>query len=247
MTDPLCAHNLWTTDTDTTLEAVSLYFGRSVESFLALNAISPTDPIPVGTQLTIPDWIVSLDQMRTIGWKWLDQPALVDLNDCLIRFEITTAPRVRHFISQCSLESGCGRYRSEIADGTRYEERADIGNVEPGDGPRFKGAGYLQLTGRVNYQRLADHVGDPRVMEGVTYVAERYPWTSGGVWWMANQMNALCDGGATVREVTRKVNGGYRALAQREEFYAIACAVFGNDEESAGQCQCQCQCNQTAE
>jgi hypothetical protein len=42
----------------------------------------------------------------------------------------------------------------------------------------FKRPGYLQFTGRVNCECLADHVGDPRVTEGVTSVAERYPWTS---------------------------------------------------------------------
>jgi hypothetical protein len=40
-----------------------------------------------------------------------------------------------------------------------YEGRADLGNNQPGDGPRFKGRGYVQLTGRSNYTRIGPQVG----------------------------------------------------------------------------------------
>lgn len=54
----------------------------------------------------------------------------------------------------------------EFASGKQYEGRADLGNTERGDGPRFKGRGYVQITGRANYrkfsQRLSvDLVGNP--------------------------------------------------------------------------------------
>lgn len=142
-----------------------------------------------------------------------------EMNACLHRFEITTTERIRHFLSQTAHESGGGRWKKELSDGQYLEGRTDIGNTQPGDGPKYKGAGYLQLTGRANYQMLSSYVNDPQVMDGVDYVAEEYPFTSGGVWWEMNYMNDLIDGGATVEQVTRRVNGGYNGLEDRKHYY----------------------------
>ena len=142
-----------------------------------------------------------------------------EMNKCLRRFDITTAARIRHFLSQTAHESGGGRYMKELASGEAYEYRSDLGNTQPGDGPRYKGAGYIQLTGRANYQDFCDYIRDPRVMEGVDYVSSTYPFTSAGFWWHNNRMNELIDNGAGVEQVTRRVNGGYNGLADRQKYY----------------------------
>jgi predicted chitinase len=154
--------------------------------------------------------------MHLMGWRTIDSTVLLDLNNCLTHFSITASVRIRHFISQCSHESCCGNYRKEIASGVRYEGRSDIGNTEPGDGPRFKSAGYIQLTGRYNYQQLADYLGDDCVMEVVDYVAEAYPGTSAGLWWSHNNMNELYDSGTDVERITRRVNGDINVLEPRK-------------------------------
>ena len=169
---------------------------------------------------------------RQLAEIWQCSPTLiadseiVELNKCLETFQITTPSRIRHFLSQTAHESGGGRWKKELSDGWYLEGRTDIGNTQPGDGPRFKGAGYIQLTGRHNYRKLADYIGDPRVMEGVDYVAETYPYTSAGYWWWSNGMNELCDKNPTVRQVTRRVNGGYNGLADREHYYVICQRVI---------------------
>jgi len=142
-----------------------------------------------------------------------------ELNKCLRTFDITTKNRIRHFLAQISHESGGGRYMKEIASGRSYEGRRDLGNTKPGDGVRYKGAGYLQMTGRYNYQAFADYINDQKVMQGVNYVAKTYPATSAGFWWMNNQMNALCDQSPTVAQVTLRVNGGYNGLRDRMYYY----------------------------
>jgi putative chitinase len=149
-----------------------------------------------------------------------------DLNRCLTQFNINTPNRIRHFISQISHESGGGKWMKELASGDAYEGRTDLGNTQPGDGRKFKGAGFIQLTGRYNYQRFADFIKDPRVMEGVDYVALNYPATSSGFWWHTNKMNELCDTNPTVEQVTRRVNGGTRGLADRQMYYNRYLEVF---------------------
>ena len=90
----------------------------------------------------------------------------------------------------------------------------------------YKGAGYIQLSGRYNYQKFSDYIGDPRVMEGVDYVAEHYPFSSAGYWWQSNGMNELCDTNPTVEQVTLRVNGGYNGLDDRKHYYFICQRVI---------------------
>ena len=173
--------------------------------------------------------MIDQNQLARI-WKCrpdqIEKREVDELNRCLERFQIDTPARLRHFMSQTAHESGGGRWKKELADGWAYEGRSDLGNTAPGDGPKYKGAGYIQLTGRYNYQRLADFIPDQRVMEGIEYVADTYPFTSAGYWWIDNRMNELCDQGAGVLEVTRRVNGGTNGLADRTAYYEICCDVI---------------------
>jgi len=149
-----------------------------------------------------------------------------ELNQCLKKFNITTPARIEHFLAQTAHESGGGKYVKELASGQDYEGREDLGNTQPGDGPKYKGAGYIQLTGRANYQAFANYIKDSRVMEGVDYVSQHYPFSSAGFWWMNNGMNQLCDSNPTVAQVTKRVNGGYNGLEDREYYYKRAVKVI---------------------
>jgi len=169
----------------------------------------------------------------TLAFIWDCHPNLiydfevVEMNKCLHKFEINTTERLRHFLSQTAHESGGGRYKKELSSGWAYEFREDLGNYYTGDGPKYKGAGYIQLTGRANYQRFCDYIGDPRVMEGVDYVADTYPFSSAGYWWKSNGMNSLCDSGASIEQVTLRVNGGYNGLEDRKHYYKRCTWVIG--------------------
>jgi hypothetical protein len=129
----------------------------------------------------------------------------------------------------------------ELASGDAYEGRQDLGNTRTGDGRRFKGAGAIQLTGRYNYQRFADYIKDPGVMDGASYVSIRYPFTSAGFWWHLNAINAFVDQGASCRQVSAKVNGRDPAngLADREAYFARAVAAISQAGRPAVQLQQQ--------
>ena len=182
-----------------------------------MTAIPPRPPTPVQPLLVTK---LQLASIWNCSQGLIYDQEIIELNACLRRFQITNKPRLRHFLSQTAHESGGGRYKKEIASGADYEGRSDLGNIRKGDGPRYKGAGYIQLTGRYNYQRFSDFIKDQKVMTGVDYVAKNYPFTSAGYWWQSNRMNPLCDTNPSVRTVTLRVNGGVNGLADREMYYA---------------------------
>ena len=122
-------------------------------------------------------------------------------------------------------ETGNMRWLKELADGWAYEGRTDLGNVQPGDGPRFKGAGVLQLTGRWNYSRLEKALNDPRVMEGVDYVSSTYPFRSAVPWIVENGLlNVALTKGFDA--VCRRINGGWNGIEDRRAKYQKCRAVL---------------------
>ncbi len=182
---------------------------------------SPAAPAP-------PAELVTMAQAAAVFTRSPSASQLADLNSCLRRFAINTPARIRHFLAQVGHESGGLRWMLELASGDAYEGRQDLGNTRTGDGRRFKGAGAIQLTGRYNYQRFADYIKDPDVMDGAAYVSIRYPFTSAGFWWHLNAINAFVDQGASCRQVSAKVNGRDPAngLADREAYFARAVAAI---------------------
>ena len=239
---PSTGYITYTVKSGDTLSGIAQRYGTTVATLCSLNNIKNANLIYVGQKLKIPSnspspaptpsppspgsySSVTMDQMKKLGWN-PSQSVLNDLNSCLKRFSINTKARLCLFLSQCSHESACGRYTKELASGDAYEGRNDLGNTQPGDGRRFKGGGYIQLTGRYNYQAFANYIGDQNVMQGVDYVATHYPWQSAGFWWYKNSMNSLCDSGASVEQVTKRVNGGYNGLESRRSYYNKAISIF---------------------
>ena len=92
----------------------------------------------------------------------------------------------------------------------------DLGNG-PNDGPKYKGAGVLQLTGKYNYQKLADGIHDPKVMDGVDYVSDTYPFTSARIWIIENDLLNVCS--ASFDACCVRINGGWNGYDDRLRYY----------------------------
>lgn len=143
------------------------------------------------------------------------------LNDACAEYEINSNERIAAFLAQLAHESAGFHYVEEIASGSAYEGRLDLGNNEPGDGVRFKGRGLIQITGRANYRKLSDafrvdFVGNPSWLERPQYAA-----LSAGWFWDEKNLNPLADDG-DFEHITRRINGGLNGYDDRLSWWKRA-------------------------
>ena len=147
------------------------------------------------------------------------------LNAAMIEFEINNPARETAFLAQVAHESGGFNYVRELASGEAYEGRADLGNVEPGDGAKFRGRGLIQITGRSNYRDCGaalgfDLLGDPVLLERPVLAARSAGW-----FWQTKNLNARADVG-DFRGITKKINGGLNGWADRVAYFERAQQVL---------------------
>lgn len=143
------------------------------------------------------------------------------INQAMMEFSINTNSRQSAFIAQIAEESGELRHLLELADGSAYEGRIDLGNTHPGDGPRYKGRGLLQITGRANYVACGaglgmDLVGNPSLLETPGPASRAAAW-----WWNKHGLNTLADldhFGA----ITATINGSFKTIDQRIPYWLKA-------------------------
>jgi putative chitinase len=173
------------------------------------------------------------------------------------KFQINTPLRLAHFLAQCGHESGGFKATQEnlnySADGLKkifpkyfpgnlaesyarnpekiaskvYGGRMGNGKEETKEGYKFRGRGYIQLTGKENYTSFAKSIGEDTVANP-DLVATKYALASAGWFFSKNGLNAIADKGAddaTVTAVTKRVNGGTIGLSERikefKHFYKI--------------------------
>jgi len=177
------------------------------------------------------------------------------------KFEINTALRLAHFLAQCSHESGgfkltqenlnysgkgllvtFPRYfttetavlyerKAEKIANMVYANRMGNGDKASGDGWKFRGRGYIQLTGHDNYANFDKTVIED-VLASPELVATKYPLLSAAWFWNKAKINTVADGGPTsevVAKVTRRVNGGVIGLDDRiKHFYQFHNLLIGS-------------------
>lgn len=173
------------------------------------------------------------------------------------KFNITNNLRLAHFLAQCGHESGGFKAVSEnlnySADGLKkifgkyfpgnlaesyarqpekiaarvYGGRMGNGDESTKEGFKFRGRGYIQLTGKSNYTNFTKFIGEDCV-SNPDLVATKYPLASAAFFFDSNKLWGICDKGAddaTVTAVTKRVNGGTIGLVDRikhfKEYYNL--------------------------
>ena len=182
---------------------------------------------------------------------------IAQIPETAAKFNITNSLRLAHFLSQCGHESGGFKAVSEnvnySADGLKkifgkyfpgnlsesyarqpekiasrvYGGRMGNGDESTKEGFKFRGRGYIQLTGKSNYTNFAKFIGEDTVTNP-DLVATKYPLASAAFFFDSNKLWSICDKGAdvaTVTAVTKRVNGGTIGLDDRikhfNEYYAL--------------------------
>jgi putative chitinase len=182
---------------------------------------------------------------------------IAQIPETAAKFNITNNLRLAHFLSQCGHESGGFKAVSEnvnySAAGLKgifgkyfpgnlaesyarqpqkiasrvYGGRMGNGPESTGEGYKFRGRGYIQLTGKQNYTNFAKFIGEDTV-SNPDLVATKYPLASAAFFFDSNKLWSICDKGAdnaTVTAVTKRVNGGTIGLADRikhfNEYYKL--------------------------
>ena len=173
------------------------------------------------------------------------------------KFNITNNLRLAHFLAQCAHESGNFKAVSEnlnySADGLKktfgkyfpgtlaesyakqpekiasrvYGGRMGNGDESTKEGFKFRGRGYIQLTGKSNYVKFTQFIGEDCVANP-DLVATKYPLASAAFFFNNNSLWTICDKGSSdevVTSVTKRVNGGTHGLSDRLEkfkkYYSI--------------------------
>jgi len=108
-----------------------------------------------------------------------------------------------------------------------YGNRMGNGTEASGDGAKFCGRGYIQLTGKDNYTAFGKSIGED-VCANPQVVAEKYALLSAAWFFNKNGLHKMADGGATdavVTSITKRVNGGTIGLPDRikhfKEYYHL--------------------------
>jgi predicted chitinase len=231
-----------------TLSGISKKFGITLQEILTVNpAITNPNQIKVGDLIKIPDNATNLNTTNTasipstapltsscspealkkivpkLSAAKADQ-LVVAINKAMQEAEINTSQRQAAFIAQIAHETGGFKWLQELGDDAyfaRYDGREDLGNTEPGDGPRFHGRGFLQITGRFNYEKAGNALGldlinDPDQAAKPDVGARIAAW-----YWRTRNLNYFADKNDFIT-ITRRINGGLNGLEDRESYWEKA-------------------------
>ena len=147
------------------------------------------------------------------------------LASTLDNFEINTGLRAAHFLGQVCRESDGFCTTVEYASGQAYESRADLGNTQPGDGPRYKGRGLIQLTGRSNYQTYGAKLDIDLINKPELAAEPKIALIIACQFWKQRDLNSPADKDDIIT-ITKRINGGLNGLEQRRAYVAKAKAAL---------------------
>ena len=240
------AVNAWLTKNGLTADGTITSANKSWDLMFGATVIKEDVVIPPTTGLNI-------EKLK----GHIPDAVIAQIPDTAKKFNITNNLRLAHFLAQCGHESGgfkavsenlnyskdglkkiFGKYfpgnlaesyaRQPEKIGARvYASRMGNGDETSKEGFKFRGRGYIQLTGKANYTSFTKFIGEDCVANP-DLVATQYPLASAAFFFDSNKLWSICDKGAddaTVTAVTKRVNGGTIGLSDRikhfKEYYNL--------------------------
>jgi predicted chitinase len=181
---------------------------------------------------------VSVDDLRAICPRLTAdraQALLVPLTSCLLDYQITTVGRLAAFLAQLAVESGEFRWVEEIwgpsSQQQKYEPPSELakklGNSQEGDGHRFRGRGFIQITGRYNYLKYGNRLGIDLIALPQRAKETDIAFRIAGLYWVDHGLNEKADAG-DLKAITRAINGGLNKHTSRLTYYRKALEVLGS-------------------
>jgi len=151
----------------------------------------------------------------------------------LTKYGISTSLRLAHFFAQIAHESGDFKYLKELGSNT-YLDKYDTGELakrlgntpeDDDDGQKYRGRGYIQITGLANYKELTkdtgiDFVNNPQLLEQEVNAMVSALW-----FWNKRKLNQYADLN-DIKTITKKINGGYNGLDKRTENFTKYKKIF---------------------
>lgn len=179
---------------------------------------------------------ITIDQLRSIIEQVrYDDSKMQDitdaLNDTFARYSINTNIRMCHFLAQVLHESSAFCYSVEIWGNTpaqqAYDTRIDLGNTTEldGDGFKYRGRGWIQLTGKTNYRLLGEEFDEDFISNPDLVAKEPYDSLAAGWFWNRRRLNTYSDLDDIIT-ITKRINGGYNGLNDRMMWLAKAKAIL---------------------
>jgi predicted chitinase len=140
------------------------------------------------------------------------------------------------FVAQCAHETANFSSLKELGgrlDFKKYDPKHNprkakmLGNKQVGDGARYHGRGYIQLTGRDNYKRAGLALGLP--LEEQPELVERPDIAAQvAVWFWKNQVAPKVSNFNDTAQVTKPINSGLKGLEDRHNKFASIMALMGS-------------------
>lgn len=154
------------------------------------------------------------------------------MNRHLPVYGMTDLGEVQMFLAQAAHESMGFSTMYELWGPTpaqkRYEGRRDLGNVQAGDGYRFRGRGIFQLTGRENYRIYGAALGLPLENNPALAADPFHAVRIACEYWKRRKIGAVARGGNFVA-VTRLINGGTNGIEDRRRLFDLARKIVSKE------------------
>jgi len=177
----------------------------------------------------------------------LPKQVIDELPSVIDQFKIDNKLKLTHFLAQCAHESGNFKFtrenlnysaqgllkifpkyfskdtaeiaarKPEVIANIVYSLRMGNGNKESGDGYKYRGRGYIQLTGKSNYKSFGDFIG-VNLLDNPDLVATKYPLTSAAWFFEIKRLWKIAEEGVeeeTIKKITKLINGAYHGIDDR--------------------------------